>query len=315
MPNTRPNILNDATARQGYVNGVNLLKNEFTGPTTDSLGIPGNSNPVSTYDLFVVWHQAAMMTLTPPSQGDRNAAHSGPVFPAWHRFMLRLLELNLQRVLDDKSFGLPYWDWAVDGMLPPDQQLNSSVWAANCMGNSGAPVTTGPFAFDPANPKSFRVRVEADSSAQLVQTDRGLVRQLGTEASALPAKNNTAATLANPTYDAAPWNRDPATFRNGLEGWNPYGMHNLVHVWVGGDMLPGTSPNDPVFFLNHCNVDRIWEAWMQKHGRTYLPLDSAPADLKGHRLHDELFSLISPPTTPAAVLDMTATYTYDSLNV
>ena len=24
-------------------------------------------------------------------------------------------------------------------------------------------------------------------------------------------------------------------------------------------------PNDPVFYLNHCNVDRIWEGWMQKH--------------------------------------------------
>ena len=49
-------------------------------------------------------------------------------------------------------------------------------------------------------------------------------------------------------------------------------MHNLVHRWVGGSMGPGTSPNDPVFFLHHCNVDRIWvslahwECW--KHIRT-----------------------------------------------
>ena len=61
-------------------------------------------------------------------------------------------------------------------------------------------------------------------------------------------------------------------------------------------MLPSTSPNDPIFFMNHCNVDRIWEAWMQKPGgpgRVYVPGDSEPASLKGHRLHDTLSSLLS----------------------
>ena len=80
-------------------------------------------------------------------------------------------------------------------------------------------------------------------------------------------------------------------------------------------MLPASSPNDPAFFLNHCNVDRIWEAWMTQHGRTYIPDQSASASLKGHRLNDQLFSLISAPTTPAAVLDLTPQYVYDSLAV
>jgi len=86
-------------------------------------------------------------------------------------------------------------------------------------------------------------------------------------------------------------------------------------VWVGGDMSPASSPNDPVFFLNHCNVDRVWEAWMQKHGRVYVPDQSASNDLKGHRINDQLNSLVSAPTTPAAVLDVTSQYTYDSLDV
>jgi tyrosinase len=119
-------------------------------------------------------------------------------------------------------------------------------------------------------------------------------------------------------YDHSPWNRNSTGFRNNLEGWqqNPGpGMHNRVHVWVGGDMLPATSPNDPVFFLNHCNVDRIWEAWMQNHGRTYVPPDSASALLKGHRLHDDLASLVSATSKPAAMLNVTAVYHYDSLSV
>ena len=64
-------------------------------------------------------------------------------------------------------------------------------------------------------------------------------------------------------------------------------------------MLPAASPNDPVFFLNHCNIDRVWEAWMKKNGRVYLPDQTAPATLKGHRINDQLSSLIfyGPPGT------------------
>ena len=47
MAITRPNLLTDAVARQKYADGVNLLKREFTGPTTKSLGIPGPSRPVA----------------------------------------------------------------------------------------------------------------------------------------------------------------------------------------------------------------------------------------------------------------------------
>ena len=69
MAITRPNIVTDASARQKYVEGIMLLKNEFTGPTTASLGIPGPSRPINTYDLFVIWHHTAMMTMTPPHAG------------------------------------------------------------------------------------------------------------------------------------------------------------------------------------------------------------------------------------------------------
>ena len=80
-------------------------------------------------------------------------------------------------------------------------------------------------------------------------------------------------------------------------------------------MLPSTSPNDPVFFLNHCNVDRLWEAWLTQHGRTYSQLQTAQASLRGHRINDPMASLVSAPMKPADVLDMTAVYVYDSLTV
>lgn len=322
----RENILTSATARDKYIQGVKLLKNEFPGPTTASLGIGGLSQPVSTYDLFVVWHHVAMTTFTPPTQSDRNAAHRGPVFLPWHRFMLMQLEMNLQRVLgDDLTFGLPYWDWAQDGQLSPTRQKRAAVWASNCMGGSGVPVTTGPFAFEPGDSGSWRIRITTNVNGQLIQVNRGLRRRLGTQTTRLPKKTHTATALDRPIYDTAPWNTTSAGFRNLVEGWQdqpqipPPSLHNRVHVFVGGDMSPSTSPNDPVFYLNHCNVDRIWESWMRPapkgHGRAYVPAQSAPASLKGHRLNDTLSSLLSGTTTPADMLDISELYTYDSLNV
>src|SRR5260221_5524593 len=145
MAVTRFNILNNAATRTNYTKGVHLLKQESPGNTTTSLGIPGPSKKVSTYDLFVVWHNTAMMTFTPPTQSDRNAAHRGPVFLPWHRFMLRQLELNLQRVLNDATFGLPYWDWATDGQLAPAAHKTAPMCTAAVIGGTAHPATTGPF--------------------------------------------------------------------------------------------------------------------------------------------------------------------------
>jgi len=86
-----------------------------------------------------------------------------------------------------------------------------------------------------------------------------------------------------------------------------------VHVWVGGDMGPGSSPNDPVFFLNHCNVDRVWEAWMANNGRIYAPQPGqGPA---GHRVDEPMVAILGAPLRPQDVLDPTTWYDYDTLQV
>lgn len=312
MPITRPNIVNDAAARQKYAKGVKLLKNEFTGPKTTELGIPGPAVPVSTYDLFIVWHHVAMMTLTPPTQMARNSAHGGPVFLPWHRFLLLQMEMNLQRVLGDNNFGLPYWDWAADGQLTTAKQKTAAFWKPDAMGGQGSPIANGPFTQD-----RFRVKIESNSNNQLVQTDHGLRRAFGANgATGLPRRADTAAAVSQAKYDQDPWDSTTDGFRNFVEGWNPgLGMHNRVHVWVGGDMLLSTSPNDPVFYMNHCNADRIWEAWLTKNGRTYVPDQAAPPSLKGHRIDDQIKAFISGTTTPRQMLDVKSIYVYDSLAV
>jgi tyrosinase len=304
MP-VRENILVSASARQKYVQGAIALKAQFTGVTTAMLGIAGPSRPVSTWDRFVAWHHAAM-----------GIAHRGPFFLPWHRVMLRTLERLLQQALNDQTFGLPYWDWAADGQLTPAQQLASPIWDDQCMGSaSSAP---GPFTL-----AAFPIRLAVNAANVLAQTNRPLQRNRGVGVASIPnpvlpvqasiaALLNAAPPLA---YDGPPWNDMSTGFRCRLEGWIPQNdLHNRVHVWVGGDMLPSASPNDPVFYLNHCNVDRVWEAWMTRHGRVFLPSGPGPGVPAGQRLNDPIASPFGQAVTAAQVLDLTGTYTYDTLS-
>lgn len=311
MAAVRHSVTDSPAALDAYVKGVLALKSEFLGPTTADLGIAGPARQVSTYDLFIVWHHLAMGRMTPPTQADRNAAHSGPVFLPWHRLMLLLVELQLQRVLGDDEVGLPYWDWAEDGELPADQQPLAPLWQPGGIGGSGQPISDGPF-----HPEQFRVRIDSDRFGRLRATDRGLNRQLATDIATLPTSTDVAAALQQPDYDLDPWDREVDGFRNTVEGWpGTPGAHNRVHVWIGGDMAPATSPNDPVFYLNHCNVDRIWEAWMREHGRVYVPDQSASEDLELHRINDPMYSILTTqPITPADLLEASAFYSYDKLS-
>jgi tyrosinase len=334
----RRNILSDPDSRTAYIRGVKILKQENTALTTAQFGIPGPATPVRTYDLFVIWHALTMQTPVPPG-GDpnvRNAAHRGPVFLPWHRIMLAWLEVHLQRVLGDSSFGLPYWDWSLDGTPPfPGAAANpaaSMLWqnTPDAFGGQGTPIPGGAFFFDPGDPASFRVRIATDSSGALRQVpDRGVNRVFGqAEPFGFPTLPQTVDVLAAfntlfepklATYDFLPFDWTSDGFRNRVEGFTTAasghtGLHNQVHLWVGGDMGPASSPNDPVFFVHHCNVDRIWEGWMRINGRQYLPDMTAPATLLGHRIDDPLVSPFAPagtPATPRSVLDVTNTYAYD----
>lgn len=308
MAVVRRDILSDTTVRDRYRNGVRLLKNDVL-----KQGWP------NTYDIFVIWHFNAMMTLTPPtSASGRNAAHSGPAFLPWHRWMLMLLEHHLQRVLNDSTFGLPYWNWAADGAKTPAKQRTAALWKANCLGD-----------FE-NNPATWRVNIEQAGTLtpSLVATNRGLERTRGVDTDRLPrpadARDAVHRGEPNVVYDATQWDRNSSGFRNELEGWiSGPRLHNRVHVWVGGDMAPATSPNDPVFYLNHCNVDRIWAGWQKLHPNApYLPAAGASTSLKGHRLNDRLYQITTNAAfdpiyggnvRPADLLDTSARYSYDTI--
>ena len=59
-----------------------------------------------------------------------------------------------------------------------------------------------------------------------------------------------------PDVDAATRRADFPSFQSRLED-----VHNAVHRAVGGTMKSPSSPADPIFWLHHANVDRLWAQW------------------------------------------------------
>jgi tyrosinase len=45
-------------------------------------------------------------------------------------------------------------------------------------------------------------------------------------------------------------------------------------MYVGGNTMPypSISPHDPMFWLHHANVDRIWATWQQTYTGVLEPL-------------------------------------------
>lgn len=239
-----------------------------------------------TYDLFVRQHRDAMNGPTMP-------AHGMSAFLPWHREFLRRLERELQRI--DPGVSLPYWDWTVS-RVP-----GAAPWTPDLMGGTGdasGRVTSGPFAFSRGN-WPLSVTGQGDPGP-------ALRRRLG-QTSSLPRPSDVASTLGVTPYDRAPWMGRTGAFRGELEHF----VHDPVHNWVGGSMQTATSPNDPVFFMHHANVDRLWANWQLQHRdqARYLPNAGGP---QGSNLNDPM-SPWGIATTPASVVDHLALgYSYDT---
>jgi tyrosinase len=90
-----------------------------------------------------------------------------------------------------------------------------------------------------------------------------VTRNIGAFAT-LPNAAAVAAALANATFNP---------FGAALEG-----VHNSGHVWVGGSMGSIlTAPCDPVFWMHHAEIDRLWSVWQASHVGQNPPLAGAAA--------------------------------------
>jgi tyrosinase len=286
LPTIRKDVANLLPEeRAAYVTAVKALKqapSRLTPPTS------------SRYDDYVLVHMLAMnqisvkdrtkpLTTANITIGDPRSpmwAHQGPAFLPWHRVFLRHFERDLQAVSNDPRLAIPYWNWGQLLWSPPAQ----APWTDDFMGGDGhdGPVASGPF----GGKAKWNLTISSDGGTELVRGFGLYHGDDGSTAKNMPRFLSVIQTLMEGSYDAAPWNgvTTLASFRNQLEGWylpkppQPggarVGMHNLVHLWVGGNngtMLPGSSPNDPVFFLHHSNIDRLWSFWQHTHTTEDFP--------------------------------------------
>jgi tyrosinase len=286
----RKNIRNlTSTERKDYVNAVLKLK-KTRSPYDNSL---------SYYDQFVAWH----VTLNLCEFGQplpMQMGHGSPIFLPWHRVFTLLFETALQQV-SGKPITVPYWDWATT----PDHD-QSVVFADDFMGGAGDPmdnyaVKTGPF-----RKGKWTLNVEPPGTRWAPFVTSYLTRFLGMTPFPLPTQADVDLMMSTTVYDIPPYDHTStfgASFRNTLEGnrgdgpplmmectedgtmpipINGSGLHNGIHAWVGGPFTNGTmvlptSPNDPVFFLHHSQVDRLWAQWQAEHGvDSYEPASGDP---------------------------------------
>jgi tyrosinase len=261
---------------------------------------------VGGYEKYVTLH---MKYFAADGETGLRMAHMAPTFFPWHRQFLLTFEHELQ--VYDPSVTIPYWDWTAD------RTQESALWAADFMGGNGrdrdGQVMTGPFAHQTGDwPIGVGVTTEKYLTRNMGRPDRPIV---------LPTKAELDSALEIATYDFAPWNSAPNTqgFRNKIEGWTVSDteggyLHNRVHQWVGGHMIGGSSPNDPVFWLHHAFIDLIWVRWQRLHPKSAPYLPAKPLSAQDPE-HGRVLSAQEPmppfSVEPSAVFDHRKFYTYE----
>jgi hypothetical protein len=157
--------------------------------------------------------------------------HALPGFATWHRAYLLKLEHALQCIYPQVT--VPFWDWSTRDTTGLPAACSSPTYVNRQGATVPNPLYRGPL--PPGGPGTWTSR-----GSNIDTTSFG---DLATQA-------QTALT-----------NMDFPSFQSALNN-----VHGLVHVRVGGNM--GSVPYaafDPIFYLHHANVDRLWAAWQATH--------------------------------------------------
>lgn len=199
-------------------------------------------------------------TGTPPVWN--TCQHGNFFFFAWHRMYLYYFELIVREAVQEADpdleweFALPYWDY-----------------------EGGSPL-----------PEPFRQ--PADASNPLFVAQRRAICNSGGEC-ITEAQGSAAAALALTPFCNCPDGETCPDCVAGLPDQTFGGQftamtghldgdfgeleqqpHNIVHTRVGGSFpTPGwmslieCAARDPIFWLHHANIDRLWQVWLNEGGR------------------------------------------------
>ena len=221
-----------------------------------------------TFDEFVRVHQS-----------NGGASHGSPEFLPWHRWFLVQYEEALRQASNNPDIFLPYWDWERDAgneatttVLHKDTfgsyQGTTSVDGYSCCTDGIVDYQSSPFSSTARHgeclERTFSQSVEFSNEAAVLAyiTD---YTQYGNNARGRQGCNG---------------------FRCAWEGT----PHAAPHNWIGEHMATYFSPDDPLFYMHHANVDRIWALWQDFSGHDEISTTSytVPDHYEGNLLNSEM---------------------------
>lgn len=159
--------------------------------------------------------------------------HKNWFFLPWHRAYLYFFEMHARAITKHKSFTLPYWDWS-----DPKQRKIPTEFTKGAL--------------------KHEKRVAANLAKEINNNKVGTNAMQHIFVSAL-------FTSFGGKADKDEQNLMVAGIRGTLES----GPHTAIHDYVGlgrgntpdGDMRDKNAAYDPIFWVHHANVDRIWAKW------------------------------------------------------
>ncbi|KAK3943651.1 hypothetical protein QBC46DRAFT_306734 [Diplogelasinospora grovesii] len=302
-----------------YILGLSLLQYMDQTTPTSWYGITGiHGIPHTTW---------AGVTPVPGSENTGYCAHISSLFPTWHRPYLALYEQVLYDMVqtiagmwtdpNDKAryqaaavdFRIPFWDWATsppagESVLPPS--VGGSPWV-DINGPFGAQRIANPlfsFPFIPFNATAMlsppfdrwdRTYRHPTTNYSDAISDNSYVAM--TLDSALPSFQQRLYNLYSnyPNYTAfSTYAFDPTSNIGTFDSLE--GLHDSVHDLAGGgghmSYIP-YSAFDPIFFLHHAMVDRIFAIWQALYSETWVQPEPAKS-----ASYTTLIGQIQDSTTP-----------------
>lgn len=241
----------------------------------------------------------------PPGTGPfwDQCQHQSWYFLPWHRGYLASFEAVVAKTIADlggpADWALPYWDYSENLTVSPDARLM---------------------------PTAFRDRAMPDGSFNHLWSRRVTARDgdFNLDDSVVTLEALQFDNFTNRTTTGL-----PSGFGGPETGFNPGGggngalenrPHNIIHVRIGGNggfmSNPATAALDPIFWLHHCNIDRLWDHWRNRSAVHTNPPDIAWHASQDFNMHDEDGNPIT--FNCEAMLDTTAVlhgYRYDTVPV
>ncbi|WP_396244033.1 tyrosinase family protein [Hafnia paralvei] len=228
--------------------------------------------------------------------------HGNWWFLPWHRGYVGWFEKIIRKLSGDADFAMPFWDWTAepripevffDGVLNPDNQafIDSYAKFREALFN---PVEALWGQFTPQQLHELQLRnypyprdlwrgIEGDGKPEdAMFFPRGQTRALTQDQPNFDCTTQNAVSLETILDALAPRSFELFGSESAPNHSNShqhgFGIleafpHNKVHNDIGGFMGNFLSPVDPVFFMHHANLDRLWEVWRTKQIRDNLPTE------------------------------------------